>query len=298
MPITLINHDNSPIWTDINKRLTQNSNGARIYSEAITKWYYPVFESIYKHSERNVALITVTAESRALRFKDYDRIFLFMHECNYLKQPTIARAKRFKEANPQAEVTFILWNEATVEQFRINHLDAIFVPMAIDLSEIRDAYDPRIKKVNKKIIWFGHLRRAKTPYYKYFVEEANKLGWHVDCISDNRFNGTGPKLTRNEILRVLQHYKYGVGVGQCAHEMAALGLKVILYAYNFRCNCPYTEQKAKYYMHRNLVSQEETNVLVKDAIKNIDQLVNFTPVGIEDQAQKLRQILLEHEIKQ
>lgn len=293
MPISLINHDNSPVWTDINKRLSQNSNGAKIYSEAITKWYWPVFRQLFAQRPEKTVLITVTSESKAQCFREYEQIFLFMHECNYMKQPTIARAKRFVEANPQAHCTFIVWNEATAEQMKINRLDALFVPMAIDLSEIREAYDPSIAKVGKKIIWFGHMRRAKKPYYDYFVAEANKLGWHVDYISDNKFNGEGEVLTREQMLKVLQHYKYGVGVGQCAHEMAALGLKVILYAYNFKCNCPYTEGKAKYYMHRNLVSQEETNVLVKDAIAHIDDLVVFEPVDVKKQARELRNLLLD-----
>lgn len=294
MPISLINHENSPLWTDINKRLSQNSNGAKIYSEAITKWYWPVFREVFKDSEENVLLLTVTAESKAQTFRPYKRIFLFMHECNYMKQPTIARARRFMAANPQAHCTFIVWNEATADQMKINRIDSLFVPMAIDLNEIREAYDPTIDKADGKIIWFGHLRRAKKPYFDYFCYEANRLGWQVDYISDNKLNGEGETLSREQILRTLQHYKYGVGVGQCAHEMAALGLKVILYAYNFKCNCAYTPQQAKYYMHRNLVSQEETNVCVKNALANIDNLVIFEPVDAAEQAEKLRKLLVEY----
>lgn len=284
--ITLINHLNSPIWTDKNKHLKQKSNGARIYSIAITKYYWPIFQQVFAEQPSNVVLITVTSEGKAIQFKEFDRIFLFMHECNYLKQPTIARAKRFAQANPQAHCTFIVWNEATALAMQANGLDSMFVPMAIDVDEIHAAYDPTIKKANKKLIYFGHLRSTKLLYYKFFVEEANKLGWHVDLISDNRFNN-GMVLTRPQILQVLQHYNYGVGVGQCAHEMAALGLKVILYAYNYKCNCPYTPEEARYYMHRNLVSQEETNVTVKDAILNINRLVSFEPVDIKAQAQAL-----------
>ena len=40
-------------------------------------------------------------------------------------------------------------------------------------------------------------------------------------------------------------------------------------------------------MQRNLVSQEETNVTVKDAILNINRLVSFEPVDIKAQAQAL-----------
>lgn len=298
MPITLINHLNSPGWTEKNAKLRQSSNGAKIYSEAITKWYWSVFEEVFKDSEEEVLLLTVTTEGTPQQFKKYKRIFLFMHECNFYKQPTIARAKRFAIMNPQARVTFIVWNEATAVQLKINNLDSMFVPMAIDLKEIKDAIDPNVAKFDRKIIWFGHLRRKKMPYFEYFKEEANRLGWTVDYISDNKFNGEGEELTRPQILRMLQYYKYGVGVGQCAHEMAALGLKVILYAYNTKCNCAYTKEQAEYYMHRNLVSQEETDVSVVNAITNIDKLVVFEPVDAKEQAEKLRKMLIQYKNKQ
>lgn len=290
MPITLINHNNSPGWTEKNQRLANNSNGAKIYSQAITKYYWKEFEKVFQDSEQNVALVTVTLESKAQFFQGYDKVFIFIHECNWQKQPVIARAKKIVEANPQAEIIFIVWHEDTAHWLEINGMKAIFMPMAIDMQEIEEARLTKVKKYQRRILWFGHIRNTKKPYFQYFVAQANKMGWQVDWISGNRLNGETP-LTRKQVLQTIQRYKYGVGVGQCAQEMAAYGLKVILYAYNFKCNCPYTEEKARYYTHRNLVSQEETNVLVQDAINRMDKMVVFTPVDINKQAKKLPELL-------
>lgn len=295
MPITLINHDNSPGWTEKNRRLAQQSNGAKIYSQAITKYYWSVFQEMFEKSKENVALVTVTLESQPQRFKGYDKIFIFLHECNWQKQPVIARAKAIAAANSKAQVIFIVWHEDTADKLAINGLNAIFVPMAIDLEEIEQNRLKHVEKYQRRILWFGHLRTIKKPYFKYFVIQANKMGWQVDYISNNRLNGNIP-LTRPQVLQTIQRYKYGVGVGQCAQEMAAYGLKVILYAYNFKCNCPYTEEQAEYYVHRNLVSQEETNVLVQDAINRMNRMVVFTPVSIQEQAKELPKLLSKYKI--
>lgn len=290
MPITLINHDNSPGWTEKNHRLSNNSNGAKIYSQAITKYYWSVFKKMFGDSKKNVALVTVTLESKAQKFPDFEKIFIFLHECNHNKQPVIARARAICTANPQAEIIFIVWHEDTARFLQLNGMKSIFLPMAIDLKELEDAKLPTVRKYPRRILWFGHLRSIKKPYFQYFVAQASKLGWQVDWISGNRLNGNIP-LTREQILQTIQRYKYGVGVGQCAQEMAYYGLKVILYAYNFKCNCPYTQEQADYYLHRNLVSQEETNVLVQDAIRRLDKLVVFQPVDIRDQAKELGKLL-------
>lgn len=290
MPITLINHKNSPGWTEKNARLANNNNGAKIYSQAITKYYWKTFERMFKDSKENVALVTVTLESKAQTFKGYDKVFVFLHECNHHKQPVIARAKNIVAANPKAKIIFIVWHEDTAYWLQFNGMQAIFLPMAIDMQEIEAARLKEVKKYDRRILWFGHLRNVKKPYFQYFVAQARKMGWQVDYISGNRLNGDIP-LDRKQVLETIQRYKYGVGVGQCAQEMAAYGLKVILYAYNFKCNCPYTQEKADYYTRRNLVSQEETNILVQDAIRRMHKMVVFTPVDIRKQARKLPELL-------
>lgn len=289
--VDLYNHLNSPVWSQKNGVIKGMHNGARSYSEVITEHYFPIFKKILEPDGIPTAVITVTTENNPIRFGEYKRIFLFLHECRYLQQPTIARAERFAKMNSHAEVYFIVWEESTAEQMRKHKLNAIFLPMAIDVQEVRShILKPAPLKNDHKIIWFGNVRELKRPYYRYFLSEANKMGLTVDTISNSRFNRQY-KMTRDEIMQCLQYYKYGVGVGICAHEMSALGLKVFIYSYNFKCNCAYNAQQGRHYIHRNLCSPEECNILVPDALRRRKEMVVIDPVDVRENAQLLENSL-------
>lgn len=288
--IELFNHENSPVWAEKNKRMGLQ-NGAKTYSEAITKWYWPVFLKRFEDSKDNIAVITVTTENNPIRFSKFNKIFLFLHECSYMRQPTISRARRFKEMNNQAEVTFIVWSESTAKAMEKQGLKTIFLPMAIDLRNLQKYVANPGHKFDNRIIYYGNLRGSKRPYVTYLMNKAHEIGWEVDYISDNSFNGDSYKLTREEIFYAIQQYKFGAGVGICAHEMAALGLKVFLYAYNFKANCPYTEEQAAHYIRNNLCSMEEADVLVTDAIRNLGHMKRFKPVDVAENAKLLKNIL-------
>lgn len=293
--ITLFNHENSPVWSTKNGAIAKSANGAKSYSKVITEYYFPVFKKLIQLADgnpltavnnKNTAVITVTTENNPIRFGDYQRIFLFLHECRYRQQPTIARAKRFAEMNSHAEVWFIVWEEDTAEELRRNKLNALFLPMAIDVEEVR-SHMVNSKK-NNRIIWFGNIREQKRPYYKYFLSECRKQGITVDTISGSRFNNSKDyKMDRDDILRCLQYYKYGVGVGICAHEMSALGLKVFIYSYNYKCNCAYTKEQGEFFIHRNLCSPELASTLVPNALKNRENMVVIDPVDVRDNVKLL-----------
>lgn len=289
--VDLYNHLNSPVWSQKNGVIKGMHNGARSYSEVITKHYFPIFKEVLEPDGIPTAVITVTTENNPIRFGEYERIFLFLHECRYLQQPTIARAQKFAAMNSHATVYFIVWSEDTAIEMRKYKLNAIFLPMAIDVQEVRShLLTPPPHKSEHKIIWFGNVREQKRPYYKYFISEANKQGLTVDTISNSTFNKQY-KMTRDEIMQCLQYYRYGVGVGICAHEMSALGLKVFIYSYNFKCNCAYNEQQGKYYIHRNLCSPEESKILVPDALKHRKAMTVIEPVDVHKNAKLLENCL-------
>lgn len=284
----LYNHLNSPVWSEKNqaKKLV---NGAKRYSEVITKYYFPVFQEVLK-DDPNTVVITVTTENVPQTFKEYKRIFLFLHECRYRQQPTIARCRNFVEANPQAEVWFIVWEQDTAKVISERGMNAIYLPMAIDLDEI-NAFKTDTPKLDK-IIWFGNIRQAKKPFFKYFMEQCNRHGIRMDYISNSNFNGTYP-LNRQQILATLQNYKYGVGVGICAHEMSALGLKVFIYSYNWYCNCAYNKEQGRELISKNLCSPETAHITVPDALRSRELMTVIDPVDIKDNAKLLKRILTE-----
>lgn len=287
----LYNHLNSPVWSQKNASKCL-LNGAKTYSEAITKYYFPVFNEYFK-GDPETAVITVTTENKPQKFSGYKRIFLFLHECRYRQQPTVARAKQFQAENPKAEVWFIVWESDTAEVLRRQGLHALFLPMAIDVKEVRK-HKVVSNKAKNRIIWFGNIRNAKKPFYKYFCNVARENGYTVDTISGSKYNNNSDKLSREEILRCLQYYDYGVGVGICAHEMSALGLKVFIYSYNYYCNCAYSKEDGKRLINKNLCSPEDAHILVSDAIKNMDKMVVIDPVDIRDNVATLKKLLSEN----
>lgn len=289
-PFSFINHENSPEWTERNQKLRESENGAVTYSRGITKHYEPVFRRYFENGERHVLLCSVISEKTPPSFPDYDLIFVFLHQCHSRYQPVLETARNFVNQNPQAQVVFIVWHEGCQADLQAAGFNAEFVPMAIDLEEIRAA-KVKVPKYNDRIIYFGNLRGVKLGNFQYFKQEAEQLGVHVDKISGCIFNDDRDhKLSRAEVLMLLQHYKYGVGVGICAHEMAALGLKVILYAYDQKCCCAYTKEQADHYWRRNLCSRDETDVPVRDAVQNLDKLVRFEPIGLEDNVDRIEKI--------
>lgn len=283
----LINHLNSPIWTEKNKG---QANGARSYSEVISKYYYPVFEEVLGESGKRDLLMTVTTENYPMEFRGYNRIFLFLHECRYKQQPTIARCRQFARNNPRAECWFIVWEQETAMVLKQNGLNAIFLPMAIDVEEVRSHLQP-VPKYRNRIIWFGNIRGSKVPFYKHFVSEAHKKGFMVDRISTSRLNEDSRVLSRDEILYELQRYEYGIGVGICAHEMSALGLKVFIYSYNFYCNCAYSKSRGTYLINKNLCAPEEARIRVPDALDRRNEMVVISPVDVKQNAEYLRKEL-------
>ncbi len=282
----LYNHLNSPVWSEKNQRRNL-VNGAKRYSEVITEYYYPIFQEVLG-DDPDTGVITVTTENHPIQFKEFKRIFLFLHECRYKQQPTIARCRQFCDTNPQAEVWFIVWEQETAEVIKQRGMNAIYLPMAIDLDEIRQ-YKYNSRKTDR-IIWYGNIRQAKKPYFRYFMEQCKREGIGIDFISNNRFNGS-IELSRGQIMNALQQYKYGVGVGICAHEMSALGLKVFIYSYNWYCNCAYTKEQGQELISKNLCSPETANITVPDALRKRSQMEVIDPVDIKDNAKLLKSIL-------
>lgn len=286
--LEVIDHTNSPVWTEANQRLC-GGNGAVNYSKAIAAYYLPVFRELFQNDERRVCMCTVTKESGIVKLPAYDLLFVFCHQCSWYRQNSVAWAKGFARVNPN--VVFIVWHEDYARVLEQNGLKAIFIPMGIDLKELEQYKRTPRWRHRRRIIWYGNIRPAKRPYFQHFKSECEKAGLHLDYISGDRLNGER-WLSREEIMWELQNYRVGVGVGICAHEMAALGLKVILYSYNFKCNCAWTPSEAEYYIHRNLCSDNETDTLIADALERRDYLCDYTPVDIANNAELLRQKLI------
>lgn len=93
-----------------------------------------------------------------------------------------------------------------------------FIPMSIDIERL-----PNITEKNGKIVYFGNIIPEKLDVYN-----ALKKQYNIDIISYNVLNYNSKKMTNDETLQKLAEYSIGIGVGRCALEMLAMGLKVIV----------------------------------------------------------------------
>lgn len=288
--IKLYNHETSVRWANLHRKIKGKANGARNYSINITKWYWPIFEEVLGNIGKTVAVVTVDLEGRPSHFEE-DVIFAFRHECRYRQQPTIERAKLFCDINSHAQVFFVVWDEDCARELSANGMNAIFLPMAIDVEEIR-SHKVDVPKYANRIIYFGNVRNAKMNAWWRLKTIVERHGWAIDRISENRLN-MGKRLSRDEILQVIQYYKYGVGVGICAHEMAALGLKVYVYAYGANGHLPRTKQSADWLVRHNLCSPESATVDPLTAIQKFHSAVVIEPQDIKENCEYLRNTLIQ-----
>lgn len=228
--LKVIDHTNHPSWTPINLRLGRE-NGARTYSRDIVKFYAPVFKRVFSGKER-VLLITVQNWNSCEVWKGYSKIFVFVHErgsSEEVRKQKREALKKFAEVNSPAEVYFIVWCPQHEGELIRDGLNAIYLPMAIDM-DVFVKYQKVPKNKNKTFIYYGNIIQQKVEPFKRFKETALLNGWKVDFISKDRLNGKGFKLSPEQIRRIIAQYKYGVAVGRSAQELSAMGVKVVCYA--------------------------------------------------------------------
>lgn len=111
-----------------------------------------------------------------------------------------------------------------------SHLKAIYVPMAIDVKKIQQ-HKQKIVHTDR-IIYFGNVIQNKVNLFNIIRRMCADEGFEFDYISNNRLNAT-TDLTTEDAWKLISTYKYGIGVGRCAQEMMALGVKVLLLGHKF-----------------------------------------------------------------
>ena len=279
----LINHENSPGWTELHNRLANKNNGARTYSEMITAHYWPIFEAIDMGKTR-AAVVTCTRENVPMNFR-YEVVFIFLHERKLKNgESTVHRhIEMAKAQGNKCRTIFVVWDEDWAKELEANGLEAIFLPMAIDKEKIKEGVveQKARKRHYRKILWFGNMWAGKRGAYTLLRSACRKHGWALDRISGGKFNGSIP-LTREQTFQKIAEYKYGVGVGRCAAEMASLGLKVFCYAFGEKGYLPMTEEEAEFLVKKNMLAREEANYTPDEALVLLPNSVQCRPLDVED----------------
>ena len=287
--------NNSPIWRDKYNRLFpgEQTNGGAEYAKKIEKYYKPIFEEFYPDSACVVA-VTVENPERVVQLPGVGKMFVFLHQENYKTQKTLEFINEFTRVNKN--VIFCCWLPALVEyinnsgEAKRGGYKAIYIPMAVDAEEILQYKDASIKPKDG-VIWFGAIRKAKVSSWEFLAGVCEGMGLEFHTISNNHLDGGDRELSREEVMREIQKYKYGVGVGICAQEMATLGLKVILYAYDFEARVAFDYEKAKHLVAENFCATNERGVPIEDALLNRKKIIQLAPRVFSETCEILREEL-------
>lgn len=100
---------------------------------------------------------------------------------------------------------------------------AVYIPMSIDTEAVQQYAQP---KSRDGFIYYGNIMQVKQSTYRKIKRKCTDLKIPLDTISHNLYNGE--PVTHEEALSIVSTYNYGIGVGRCALEMHALGLKTMI----------------------------------------------------------------------
>lgn len=191
-------------------------SGADLYGEEIVTHQRQHWDALY--GDDTVINVRLVLPKLIAPLKPHKLFIQYLH--TFPRQNTLGDAvatARWAEA----PVAFIVAYRALCDMLNAAGHRAVYVPMSI--SETPEPVEQR----NGRAVWFGHTYSDKGETFRTVKNEFLRQGIPFDCISKDKFNGSEP-VTRAQALARIRCYSYGIGVGRCAQEMYAMGLKVLI----------------------------------------------------------------------
>lgn len=255
----LIDHTNQ-IWEQRIRRI----NGAYTYSVDLVKYQIPLWEKVLEEDD----LISTCPKISEIGIKGkYNRIIQYLHSYPYYNSIQRAQMVRRSKDYSANKFIFISAYKEYVRNLNVGGFTAAFAPMAIDVKDIQSYQQPKMKE--DRIIYFGNVIQNKVHLFNKIKRECQYLGLELDWMSNGRFN-TDESLTREEILKLISTYKYGIAVGRCAQELMALGVKTMIAGHKFGgliTNESEYEQQLNTNMNGRIITHTSN---IASALKNID----------------------------
>lgn len=208
----IVYDNNEREWKNRRGQLDR-TNGAETYGGEILKWQVPIWESL----SDDITISTTNLMSRIEDFEPSRVNVQYLH--TFPKENPLWQYEKVSAAvdNVIFLTSYLALNEMAVDA----GYNSVFIPMTIDASNI-----PRLSGDRQdKFIWYGNITDDKWLTY---AKISRALGKRLDFISGGKLNGKGEKLTQEQCWDIIRGYKYGIGVGRCYMEMAAMGMKCII----------------------------------------------------------------------
>ena len=212
-------------------------NGAATYSEDIIQSQQLHWEKFFHGDPRNIVISTCPLLSqvnqRDIKASRVDLAIQYLHTFPYENPITYIQKivagfthhKRLKST----QWVFLSAYRSYVDQINSAGFKAFFVPMSINtapLVEIATAAQTSPIHADR-VIWFGNIYHDKSKLYTSLAGYVRQAGFQLDTISRGLFNRQ-TQLSQTDAWQRIAQYQYGIGVGRCALEMYALGLKVVI----------------------------------------------------------------------
>lgn len=210
-------------WSDRYNR-HDRENGAATYSRDLVKYQVQLWD------HESMVLSTCPLLSQIDDVPEAELFVQYLHTYAY-EQPLhavreIINATRLK----CRRIVFVTaYNSFHLTMQRAG-IESVFIPMTIDAEAVRSKKAPHDTQP-KAVIYFGNVMPAKERAFREIRAEFRKYGWRFDVLSHNRLNGE--PIGDQDVHEIVQNYDYGIGVGRCALEMMALGLKVMISGIEF-----------------------------------------------------------------
>lgn len=225
--MTVIDHTDNT-WSALQRR----PNGAEKYSRDIIQVDVPVWRELYRQS--NGLLISTCPTFNKVEAVQYPGDWSTAFAVQYLhvfphKDPAgyahlVLNQSPFKTT----KTVFISAYASYVNILRASGIDAYYMPMYIN-TDAAPAHDGSAGE--KDIIWFGNVYTTKRGNFQKAKEVAAEMGLRLHYISEgvyHRPDGGQMPVTQEQAWQQVARFKYGIGVGRCALEMMAIGLRVLI----------------------------------------------------------------------
>ncbi len=203
----------------------KRENGAATYSRDLVKYQVPLWE----HDNIIISTCPLLLSVDDLP-KETDLVVQYLHTYAYgkpLGDPIrVIRCIKTKYKN----IVFVTSYNSFNVHMQQNGINSVFIPMTIDKNAVLKN-TRKIKKEPNTVLYFGNITEDKENVYKQLRSRFTRRGWRFNTISYGKFNGL--PITDPDMWELIQMHEYGIGVGRCALEMLAFGLKVMVAGMEF-----------------------------------------------------------------
>lgn len=205
MVMRVVDH-NDPAYAERYRR-TKRENGAVTYSRDIVRWHLPVWEAWA--ADRQLDIVVGTCAALEDGPEPVRVQYLHTMEPSRLWVPEIRAGRRD---------IYVTSYQQQAADLRRQGREAIWLPMGVDVKAI-ERYRLPLGNGGPVAAYFGNVTAPKRQEYTRLKLAFEAEGWRLHHVwTDDSVDA----------WRRLAGYHYGVGVGRCALEMGALGMRVMI----------------------------------------------------------------------